>query len=460
MDSKRKVGGIMENKYFILLKALIIIISLAILIGNAINAKTTLGRDLIIESNPTLQVSPSKHHERPLGRRPQKSSILSIEEANAIETQLNGNRSTTSLMGNYPIVDTGLVTSYSNHESISLPHAGEQFYGQDSNYITHDFSYTDNGNGTVTDHVTGLMWQQDPGAKMTWREAVAYVDTCQLAGYTDWRLPTIKELYSLMDFSGETKHKPYINSDYFVFSYGDVTGERAIDSQYATSTIYESGTMGGNTTVFGVNFADGRIKGYPVDKDFYVMLVRGNTSYGLNHLVDNGDGTITDLSTGLMWLMYDSGHFLKDGAMDWDDALYWAEYLDYAGYTDWKLPDAKELQSIVDYTRSPDTTQSAAIDPMFHVTAIEALDGSLDYPYYWSSTTHKDGRKYGEYAVYIAFGEALGEMQGRAMDVHGAGAQRSDLKTGDPSSYPVVGHGPQGDVRSVFNYVRAVRVVN
>jgi hypothetical protein len=65
--------------------------------------------------------------------------------------------------------------------------------------------------------------------------------------------------------------------------------------------------MNSNTTVFGVNFADGRIKGYPGDisprgqpmKQF-VRYVRGNPEYGINDFADNGDGTITDTATGLM----------------------------------------------------------------------------------------------------------------------------------------------------------------
>ena len=56
--------------------------------------------------------------------------------------------------------------------------------------------------------------------------------------------------------------------------------------------------------------------------------------------------------------------------MNWEDALAYAEDLDLAGYRDWRLPNAKELQSIVDYTRSPDTTSSAAIDPLFSASAI------------------------------------------------------------------------------------------
>ncbi|PKM86361.1 MAG: hypothetical protein CVU87_12275 [Firmicutes bacterium HGW-Firmicutes-12] len=62
--------------------------------------------------------------------------------------------------------------------------------------------FTDNGDGTVTDLNTGLMWQQDPGSKMTWVEAMSKAEVFELAGYTDWRMPTIKELYSLIDFSG------------------------------------------------------------------------------------------------------------------------------------------------------------------------------------------------------------------------------------------------------------------
>jgi hypothetical protein len=126
--------------------------------------------------------------------------------------------------------------------------------------------------------------------------------------------------------------------------------------------------MGGNTTMFGVNFADGRIKGYPVDKLFYVYYVRGETGYGENDFADNGDGTVSDSATGLMWAQDDSGQ-----GMDWEAALAWVQEMNaanYLGYNDWRLPNAKELQSLVDYARSPDATDSAAIDPVFNVTAI------------------------------------------------------------------------------------------
>ena len=399
-----------------------------------------------------------------------QDGVLTLAQANAIDEEILQSVGYSAKVGGYPIVDTGQTAFYNDMSETSMQQEGDPYFGQDANYGTNEASYTDNGDGTITDNVTGLMWQKAPGGKMTWTEAVETAVDFDLAGYDDWRLPTIKELYSLIQFAGVTGNDaetsvPYIDTDYFVFTYGDETGERFIDSQYATSTIYDSTTMNGATTMFGVNFADGRIKGYPIDKTFYVMYVRGNTNYGVNDFVDNGDGTITDEATGLMWMQYDSTYLQAgtngDGAMNWQESLQWAEDLDYAGYNDWTLPDAKQLQSIVDYTRCLDTTGSAAIDPVFQSTLIIDIRGDENYATYWTSTTHLDGLPKGSAAVYIAVGEALGEMNGTVQDVHGAGAQRSDPKDGNASDYPqVFSQAPQGDVRTVYNYVRLVRVAD
>ena len=218
--------------------------------------------------------------------------------------------------------------------------------------------------------------------------------------------------------------------------------------------------MRNDEAIFGVNFVDGRIKGYPKyhprtrkPNKMYFRFVRGNITYGKNNFIDNNNGIITDFATGLMWQQSDC----MEG-LNWKNALEYAQNLSLGGYDDWRLPNAKELHSIVDYTRSIQTTNSASIDPIFKTTLIRDPEGEKQYPYFWTGTTHLDGRNPYSSAVYFAFGKAQGRMHNRLLDVHGAGAQRSDPKAGNKNNYPQ-SFGPQGDIRYVFNYVRCVRNV-
>jgi hypothetical protein len=114
------------------------------------------------------------------------------------------------------------------------------------------------------------------------------------------------------------------------------------------------------------------------------------------------------------------------------------------------------LQSIVDYTRSPASTGSPAIDPLFTCSAITNEAGVSDYAYYWTSTTHMSYMGSGSSAVYISFGRAIGYWNSVWQDVHGAGAQRSDAKVVSASSVPYA-NGPQGDAVRTYNFVRCVR---
>lgn len=85
----------------------------------------------------------------------------------------------------YPIVDTGTTEYYSNDAQISEPVIGASFYGQDSNYLRNQPSYTNNNDGTITDNVTGLMWEQDMDSKITFEEAFVKAQNSTLGGYTD-----------------------------------------------------------------------------------------------------------------------------------------------------------------------------------------------------------------------------------------------------------------------------------
>jgi hypothetical protein len=376
----------------------------------------------------------------------------------------------------YAVVHTAQLKTYNNNSEISAPTQGTAFYGQDPQYLNNQPSYTNNGDGTVTDNVTGLMWQQSQGSEMTFEQAVAGASTFNAGGYSDWRLPTIKELYSLILFSGKEGTTtvvngvstsldavPFIDNNVFEFKYISST-ERYMDIQNWSSTEYVSKTMNGDDTVFGVNFADGRIKGYPkynkqtgAGNTMFVRYVRGNTNYGKNSFVDNGDQTVTDNATGLMWMKNDS-----QAGYNWESALNYCESLSLGGKDDWRLPHAKEIQSLVDYTKSPDTSNGqAALDSVFNISSIVDVNQANNYPYFWTTTTHVN-HVGSTRAVYLTFGEALGWMQNPQTsewviyDVHGAGSQKSDPKTGDVSNYPH-GLGPQGDVIKIENHVRCVR---
>jgi hypothetical protein len=394
----------------------------------------------------------------------------------------------------YAIVDTNQTLCYDTSTGDTVTCSGT---GQDADYAGYQPDYTVSEDGTtVTDNVTGLVWQQssdhvdstDDTAgsdgvlnyddKMFQADAITYCEDLVLGGREDWRLPSLKETYSLILFSGKDASNysgtntstltPFLAEE-FDWAFGDLdtdeNEDRIIDGQYASTDVVVSHLMGNqNDSVFGVNFVDGRIKGYPLNtKEYYVRCVAGNTEYGINDFVDNGDATITDNATGLMWQQDDSA------STDWDNALTVCESADTAGYDDWRLPNVKELQSLVDYTVSPDTDGQPAIDNIFNSTSMTNEGNETDWSYYWSSTTHVDNNDDGTNATYVSFGRALGYWNEEVVDVHGAGAQRSNdkydhaseagatLETNEYGSFYV--KGPQGDILRLDNQVRCVRDV-
>jgi len=264
-----------------------------------------------------------------------------------------------------PIPDTGQTKCYDNTQEISCPQPGEDFYGQDGNYDINTQSYTKldaNGNDLpveatewvmVRDDVTGLIWQKDtePGT-YTWQQAIDYCDNLVLGVYSDWHLPTIKELSTLVE-SSIPYPGPTINIDYF---------PNTVSSSYWSSTNYP----GISYQAWIVNFGDCKVSNLPSNDNRYVRAVRGGQCGSLGNFIDNGDETVTDTDIGLMWQKTTAPRIYT-----WEGAL---EYCDttFAGYNDWRLPNRNELQSIVDYSR-----YDPAIDPIFNTRT----------SYYWSSTT-------------------------------------------------------------------------
>ena len=145
----------------------------------------------------------------------------------------------------YCVVDSGHRNVFSDRgQLLQAPKPGEPFFGQDGQYQSHPFRYELSSDGkTVYDKNTGLTWQSSPDTdgdgvltrrdKLTWAQAQARpaaLNAARFGGYNDWRLPTIKELYSLINFRGMDPSGysgsdtsgliPFIDTKYFKFAYG------------------------------------------------------------------------------------------------------------------------------------------------------------------------------------------------------------------------------------------------
>ncbi len=298
----------------------------------------------------------------------------------------------------FPVPDTGQTTCYDSSGSV-ISCAGT---GQDGAYIINPMSYTDNGDGTVTDNVTGLMWQQQGDTTLRAQsDAGTYCTNLRVGGHSDWRLPAVMELLSIADYSNAPG--PTINATFFPHTNAD---------WYWSSTGYADGT---NTTWWDVSFdAGGDYNDLPASGD-YVRCVRGGQKSA--GLMDNGNGTVTDRGSGLMWQQGEGG------LMAWADALSYCGSLSLGEYTDWRLPNIKELESIVDFTN-----YSPAINTAFFPNAQSDL--------YLSSTTTTTAYGSTSSVLDVSFHDGLIDgYNTKAQDdyvrcVRGGGSPFSDVQSG------------------------------
>jgi hypothetical protein len=200
--------------------------------------------------------------------------------------------------------------------------------------------FTDNGDGTITDDITGLMWQKNDDDQIySWGEAVGTTDVgvCEgldLGGFSDWRVPTLKELLSIVVFE---RYDPAIDTEYF---------PDTLSSAYWTLTEYSGGLNKAYRVEFNYGVSHTVDKGY----EFYIRCVRGTTIPSPS-FSNNGNGTITDSTTGYMW-QQDTGPLLL-----LEDSKQYCADLILSGYEDWRMPSIRELITIVDHT-----TNNPAVD--------------------------------------------------------------------------------------------------
>lgn len=246
--------------------------------------------------------------------------------------------------------DTGETISYTNT------------FGEDSDYSINPPFFIKNGNGTVTDTVTGLMWQQTDGGEMTVENAKIYCDTLSLAGFTDWRLPNAHEAFSILNHQNAN---PALDINVFTKTTAEYwwTITRQVNDLNKIWVTNAGGGIGNHSKSETIS-AGGT-------KKFHVRAVRNiNTPVSISeHFIDNGNGTITDKITNLIW-----EKTAKQNALNWEEALIYAENLDLANSVDWRMPNIKELQSIND---------EGLIEPSINTNYFS----NIGVKKYWSSTT-------------------------------------------------------------------------
>lgn len=238
----------------------------------------------------------------------------------------------------YTFSDTGQIKCYDDAHRIWCPQPGEPFYGQDAEYDGPGQAYQDNGDGTVTDFNTGLVWQQeghkytgDEGIPDYQQESVDYCAALFLGGRSDWRLPGLHELVTIMDYG---MSGPALNTQYFT------DYDSSYPHHYYESADWKYATPGTRWAYF-VDFADGRTFAFPARVSPYTARCVSGNPLPCPSYTDNYDGTVIDSETGLMWQQSDDGV-----SRNWGDALAYCEGLSMAGFDDWRLPNVTELERV------------------------------------------------------------------------------------------------------------------
>lgn len=214
--------------------------------------------------------------------------------------------------------------------------------------------YADKGDGTLVDHLTGLMWMkqdtwQELGRLVSWHQGQEFArekNAKKFAGYGDWRFPTASEAKGLFDSEA-------VNTD----REGCEIHLDPIFPKGCGYTTWTSETRGAKSAL-----------GYDYRADYEYWLAKENDGFpsavrlvrnivqakpkekDIGRFVDNGNGSISDKETGLMWKRTDSFIDL-DKWISWEEAKTFCQSLnreEFAGFTDWRMPTRKEAMTIYD----------------------------------------------------------------------------------------------------------------
>jgi hypothetical protein len=312
---------------------------------------------------------------------------------NAVSTQVQRSFTTTTAKQNFMISDAGLVTCYNDTALQACPFASHP--GQDADFanVPNARSFTGptalaeySTDYITTDNVTGLVWRSCSDGltdaacatgtinTYTWYNALNQCSVLNganagngYAGRTTWRMPTQRELRTLPNFSGSN---PAIDTPNF---------PATVSAEYWSLTT----DLNSMDAAWYLSFNVGASLNFPKTSSFSVRCVSTDTLPTQFTFTDNGDGTVTDMNTSLRWQKCSRGQ--NDDATctgaattaTWQTALQYCDTLtlgSFANASNWRLPNANELLSLVDQS----VTNPSIVSSNFPATVSNS---------YWSSST-------------------------------------------------------------------------
>ena len=291
-------------------------------------------------------------------------SVKNILGTNGITLTQKDFSFTTGFINKLPRLKTGQTKCYDSSNNVVACDSADALKddGYYASFSTYSYGRGFERNDTseiVTDSTTGFMWQDDAAAGTTIADwATANESTCQAlnsssyGGYTDWRLPSIAELVTLVDRAAQD---PAIFTGF----------SNTASDNYWSSTL----RAGSSSSAWYNSFVDGNGSYAAVTSSYSIRCVRGEAPATPAYLRDDSNGTVLDTTSGLLW---QDNIGSETVTKSWSDAISYCGELTLSGHSDWRLPNYNELYQLTDVNGS--------ISPAVFQYKTDDL--------YWTSTTY------------------------------------------------------------------------
>lgn len=232
--------------------------------------------------------------------------------------------------------------------------------------------WVNNMDGSVTDTVTSLMWEHAPGSPLSDQAgAITYCTGLTIGGHTDWRVPSMRELLSLID---RTRSNTAIDPIFPSAPLGYIwSSDDDVSNTQLAWTVY---TFAGATTTYLKNFAGG----------VSAWCTRGTDARPAIVFSDPGDGTIVDANAGLIWEKGTSGAMADYASAQ----TYCATTL--AGGP-WRVPTLDEVYRTIRFDRNApavDTLYFSAGAPTSYWTSTPYVVNAGEN-WYWTQASGSNG---------------------------------------------------------------------